>query len=378
MSGSYTQHGSSSFFLVRTGMGMKQYLNRIFLNCLVIALTVTPTINAIGQVSRERSVVTPAAADPQKPTTQPTQKPTPKPTPTPEAPKKAEPQQEEPGEVLRIESKLVAVPVSVTDPKGEPIRGLKPEDFQLEEEGRLQQLIALGDPGQTPVELSLVFDVSGSVYERFKFQQDAAARFLKQVMKPKDFVSVFAIGLYSKMMIGRTNDVNTALSGLMSMTPTKEGTAFFDTVGDAAKYIGKTADPGTRHVIVVISDGEDNNSDRFLLRDVSQALQRNDCLFYSINPSGPSIWLNKISLKGHERMASLAQQTGGAAFLPEKFEDLDGVFRQIAAELQAQYLLGYYSTDERADGGFRKIAVNVPKRPDLRVRARQGYYAPKV
>jgi Ca-activated chloride channel family protein len=162
------------------------------------------------------------------------------------------------------------------------------------------------------------------------------------------------------------------------MTPTKEGTAFFDTVGDAAKYIGKTAEPGTRHVIVVISDGEDNNSDRYRLREVSQELQRSDCLFYSINPSGPSIWLNKVSLKGHQGMTSLAQQTGGAVFLPEKFEDLDAVFRQIAAELQAQYLLGYYSTDERADGGFRKIAVNVPKRPELRVRARQGYYAPKA
>jgi Ca-activated chloride channel family protein len=101
-------------------------------------------------------------------------------------------------------------------------------------------------------------------------------------------------------------------------------------------------------------------------------------LFYSINPSGPSIWLNKVSVKGHQGMTSLAQQTGGAVFLPEKFDDLDVVFRQIAAELQAQYLLGYYSTDERADGGFRKIAVNVPKRPDLRVRARQGYYAPKA
>jgi Ca-activated chloride channel family protein len=354
-------------------MGLKQLLHRTVLNILVLVIVLAPAFNAIGQARRERNV----GANPTTPPQQPAPKPTPKPTVPPEPPKKTE-VKEEPDEVLRIESKLVAVPVSVTDAKGEPIRGLKPEDFTLEEEGRLQQLVALGDPGQTPVELSLVFDVSGSVYERFKFQQDAAARFLKQVVKPKDAVSIFAIGLYSKMMMGRTNDLNSALGGLLSMTPTKEGTAFFDTVGDAAKYIGKTAEPGTRHVIVVISDGEDNNSDRYRLREVSQELQRSDCLFYSINPSGPSIWLNKVSVKGHQGMTSLAQQTGGAVFLPEKFEDLDAVFRQIAAELQAQYLLGYYSTDERADGGFRKIAVNVPKRPELRVRARQGYYAPKA
>ena len=350
-------------------MGLKQLLHRIVLNSLVLVVAIAPTLNAVGQAKRERSVGTKPPAAPQQPAT--------KPTPPPEQPKKTE-AKEEPDEVLRIESKLVAVPVSVTDTKGEPIRGLKPEDFTLEEEGRLQQLVALGDPGQTPVELSLLFDVSGSVYERFKFQQEAAARFLRQVVKPKDAVSIFAIGLYSKMAMGRTNDLNSALAGLMGITPTKEGTAFFDTVGDAAKYIGKTAESGTRHVIVVISDGEDNNSDRYHLREVSQELQRSDCLFYSINPSGPSIWLNKVSVKGHQGMTSLAQQTGGAVFLPEKFEDLDAVFRQIAAELQAQYLLGYYSTDERADGGFRKIAVNVPKRPDLRVRARQGYYAPKA
>ncbi|MFN7927101.1 MAG: VWA domain-containing protein [Blastocatellia bacterium] len=333
--------------------------------CVSCSLVLLLNLSLLGQAKRNRTVK--PKAPPVKPTPQP-------PVPVPE--KKDE--TAEAGEVLRIESKLVAVPVSVTDTKGEPIRNLKPEDFRLEEEGKQQQLVALGDPGKTPVELSLLFDVSGSVYERFKFQQEAAARFLKQVIKPKDAVSIFSIGLYSKMTTARTADLNSALAGLMSLTPTKEGTAFFDTVGDAAKYIGKTAEPGTRHVIVVISDGEDNNSDRFRLREAAQELQRDDCLFYSINPSGPSIWLNKVSMKGHQEMTTLAQQTGGAVFLPEKFEDLDAVFRQIAAELQAQYLLGYYSTDERADGGFRKIAVNVPNRPELRVRARQGYYAPKA
>ncbi len=75
-------------------------------------------------------------------------------------------------------------------------------------------------------------------------------------------------------------------------------------------------------------------------------------------------------------MESMSSETGGKAFVPDKISDLEAVFRQIAEELQAQYLLGYYSTDGRADGGFRRIKVQVPKRPELRVRARQGYYAP--
>jgi VWFA-related protein len=76
-------------------------------------------------------------------------------------------------------------------------------------------------------------------------------------------------------------------------------------------------------------------------------------------------------------MVKLSNETGGVAFLPEKLEDLNQVFAQIANELQAQYLLGYYSTNEKADGQFRRITVRVPKKADLRIRARQGYYAPK-
>ncbi len=164
----------------------------------------------------------------------------------------------------------------------------------------------------------------------------------------------------------------------MAIAPTKEATAFFDSVVEAAYYLRNTAEPGTRRVLIVISDGEDNLSDNYRLDDALRELQRTDCLFYSINPSGPSIRLNKISMTGQEGMSALASVTGGAAFLPDKLEDLDAVFRQIAAELQAQYLLGYYSSDERADGGYRRITVRVSKRSDLRVRARQGYYAPKA
>src|SRR5262249_51093691 len=154
--------------------------------------------------------------------------------------------------------------------------------------------------------------------------------------------------------------------------------AFFDSVVEAAQYLGKTAEGGARRAMVVISDGEDTLSQNYGQTDALKELQRADCLFYSINPNGPSIRLNKISLRGQEGMVTLASATGGVAFLPDSFEDLDKVFRQITAELQAQYLLGYYSPDERADGGFRRIVVRVNKRPDLRVRARQGYYAPKV
>jgi Ca-activated chloride channel family protein len=302
----------------------------------------------------------------------------PKPSPkNPQRPAEKTKPDEDPGEAIKINSSLVAVPVSVTDAAGLPVQNITAEQFRLEEEGTVQSVSLLGQPGQTPIELALLFDVSGSVQERYHFEQQAAARFLRTVMKPADHVAVFSIGLTPKLVVQRTKNVEQAITGTMNIGPTKEATAFYDSVGRAAQYLGEGANPGVRRVIVVISDGEDNQSEKFRLEETLRELQRNDCLFYSINPSGPGIRLNKISMKGHDAMIALAAETGGVAFLPDKLEDLDRIFRQIATELQSQYLLGYYSTNEATDGKFRRITARINGRPELRVRFRQGYYAPR-
>lgn len=277
---------------------------------------------------------------------------------------------------VRLTSRLVLVPVSASDASGKPVRDLTADDFVIDEEGRRQAIASLGEPGKVPVDIALLFDVSASIRGQFEFEQQAAVRFIKQVLKPADAVSVFSIGTTPKIIKTRTTIGAEATTGLMSIAPLQEPTAFFDTVVEAALYLGKNADPGSRRVLVVISDGEENFSEHYKLNDALRELQKNDCFFYSINPTGSSLSLNKISVRGQGFMESMSAETGGKAFVPDKISDLEAVFRQIAEELQAQYLLGYYSTDERVDGGFRKIKVQVPKRPDLRVRARQGYYAP--
>ncbi|MBK7599975.1 MAG: VWA domain-containing protein [Acidobacteria bacterium] len=269
------------------------------------------------------------------------------------------------------------MPVSITDENGNPVRNLKADDFELEEEGQIQQVQTLGEPGKAPIELALLFDVSRSVRNRFDFEREAASRFLKEVIKSGDTVSVFLIGSSTKLSVPRSDNVDQVINGTQSIEPTDEATAFHDSIVKAARYLDDNANPGTRRVMVVISDGEDTNSERFRLGDALTEIQRSDALFYAINPSGPSIRLNRISTKGHEGMVRIASETGGMAFLPDKLEDLTRVFSQITAELQAQYLLGYYSTNEKNDGKFRRISVKVPKHSELRIRARQGYYAPK-
>jgi Ca-activated chloride channel family protein len=285
---------------------------------------------------------------------------------------------QEPVETIKIDSSLVEVPVSVTDVAGRPIRNLNAGDFQLEENGRPQRIVSLGNSGEAPVEIALLFDITASVHDLFQFEREAALRFLRDAIKPTDAVSIFTIGIKPRLIRSRVVGVDKAMKAAMAIEPTKEPTAFFDTVAEAARYLRKTAAPGAKRVIVVISDGEDMLSANHTVGDASDELQRSECLFYSINPSGPSIRLNKISLRGQNDMDSMASATGGAAFLLKDPGDLDEAFSQIASDLRAQYLIGYYSTAERADGRFRRISVRVPRRPDFRLRARQGYYASKT
>jgi len=113
----------------------------------------------------------------------------PKPTPTPVPPR------EEDFDVIRVNSNLVMVPVSVVDANGQPVHGLQVTDFRLDEQGRPQKIAEIGNPEQVPLDIALLFDVSSSVSQKgfFLFQQEAAASFLKQVLKPVDRAAVFTI-----------------------------------------------------------------------------------------------------------------------------------------------------------------------------------------
>lgn len=277
--------------------------------------------------------------------------------------------------VIRVSSNLVLVPVSVTDPAGAMVTDLSGEDFEIEENGRRVAAARIGGPGEAPLELALLFDITGSVRAHFEFERRAAESFIKTVLRPIDAVSLFAIASEPTVLQPRTTALEQALRGLAGIQPGMGATAFYDCVAAAARALGALGRPETRRVMVVLSDGEDNRSTEKRLDDVMRALQEAGALFYSINPSGRGIRINRLSQEGQEGMERLAAHTGGEAFVADRFEDLEGFYARIAAVLQGQYLLEYYSPDPRPDGAYRRIAVRVPSRPDLKIRARQGYYA---
>lgn len=347
------------------------------------------------------SAASPVAAQTIRDLPPPPPPPTPKPTPTP-------PPKDEDFDIIKVNSNLVMVPASVVDAQGQPSHGLQIGDFSLNEEGKPQEIVEIGNPEQVPLDIAILFDVSSSVSQKgfFAFQQQAAASFLKQVMKPTDRAAIFAIGQEPRLIQSLTS-ADTAAVQIKSIPAATAPvpTAFYDTVVAAAKYLNENSAERHRKVIVVISDGDDNFSS--LIKDltiaevrasqrgeiapavarqhlterrqravleVQRAVQQADAAFYSINPGGPSVHLNQISTRAQNNMRAIAESTGGTAFVPESDKDLERVFSEVAAELRGQYLLLYYSNSQTPGVQFRRIAVTLPARPDLRVRARQGYY----
>jgi VWFA-related protein len=281
------------------------------------------------------------------------------------------------GDTIRIRASLVLVPVSVTDERGCAVKNLQLDDFIILENGSRVAIERLSLPELVRTEMVLVFDVTGSTRPRFDFERRAAASFLKSLYRPGDEVSIVCIASEPKTLLEPTESLDASLNGLDRLQPFGTATAFFDSIIAATRLFRGPADPDTRRVIVALSDGEDNLS-TMNLADALRSVQLTDCIFYSINPTEPSARHNKVSLRGQQWMELLAEQTGGTAFEANSFQELNSIYGRISAELQVQYLISYYSPDPREDNGFRSIAVRVPNRPELHVRARKGYYASKL
>lgn len=331
-------------------------------------------------------------------------------------------------EVLEIESRLVVVPVSVTDSNGQPVRGLSADNFSIKEKGRRQTITEVSAAEKVPLEIALLFDVSASTDAMFRFEQETAAKFLRDVLRPIDHATIFTIG-ERPVLVQQRNDAQVSVRTISDLIPTKQNTAFFDTVAAAAAYLRINAPAKSRKVVLVISDGEDNSSEgvrqgskrmfaeldkqinslttekisairiegRNKVRLAEQAktvqrLQDADTVFYSINPAGSSYKLNKISVQGQDNMERFANDTGGVAFLPKFLpidlkseyqsaanleankKTLERIFDQLTNELQAQYLVQYYSDGEYDPNDYIELDVDVRTPGESRIRARRGYF----
>lgn len=286
-----------------------------------------------------------------------------------------EPQDDKP---LKLKADLVTVITSVTDSAGNQVNDLTQRDFAVYEDGAAQDIAGFYREGQIPLRLIFLFDTSRSIQQRFEFEQRAAAHFFRNVMRQGDQTALMSISSDAKIELQFTSDIDQLVSALGQLKP-EGATALYDGMISAARYLRPS---DGRHVMVVLSDGTDTASKATLAKALTEA-QQSDAIIYGVHSTGVAPSASVQDLAGEFVLKAMCEDTGGRAFFPPIYEDqkketrdLDEIYKRLAAEVRAQFVLTYYSKGEGRAGTFRAIRVEV-KRPGLQVRARRGYYTAK-
>jgi VWFA-related protein len=286
---------------------------------------------------------------------------------------------------------LVDVLYSVVTKREKLVTDLNKEDFKVFDDGVQQEITSFSQPTDLPLRIGMVLDTSNSIRDRLKFEQDAAIDFLFNALrrgKDQAFLMTFDDGpQIIKDFSGDTGDLRDTILKQRA----GGGTALYDAVYAASQELLNKSPlpPGpntdVRRVLVVISDGDDNSSNRSRGAAVEMA-QRAGVIIYSISTS--TQWVNvdderdpakRVNRKyekgeGDHVLEQLAQETGGRAFFPYRVDDLGQSFLDIGDELRHQYALAYSPGNRAPDGRFHAIRIQVGRK-DLIVRSRKGYYS---
>ena len=282
---------------------------------------------------------------------------------------------EQPASRFNVNTTLVLIPATVTDPSNRFVLGLQKQDFHLLEDG-VEQLIAHFSGEDVPLSIGLVFDTSGSMGDKFRTSRQAVLQFLK-TMNPQDEAFLIEFGDRAELAVEFTSQIEEIENKLMSVRPSGL-TALLDAAEMALLEMKKAKNP--RKAILIISDGGDNNS-RYTAAEIQSLVREADVQIYAMGVFEPSIFigLTKEEISGPKLLFELAEQTGGRAFSASDPNDLPSVAARIGIELRNQYVLAYSPKNGNKDGKYRRVQVKVdepPGIPNLKVRWRLGYYAP--
>jgi VWFA-related protein len=260
-----------------------------------------------------------------------------------------------------------------TDRHGKFVRNLNQNDFSiLDDHKPVETILNFRRETDLPIELGLLMDVSGSVQGRFGFEKEAATGFLRHVIRP-GYDRAFVVGFNKDSRITQdfTDKVPLLAAGVQRLS-NGGGTAIYDAIYKACKekLLREHSDHPIRKAIVILSDGEDNQSEHSRAQAIEMA-QRAEVLIYAISTDDSG-----LILRGDRVLEELANASGGRAFFPYKMKDITHSFAAIEDELRSQYAISYKPSDFDADGRYHSIEITALKK-DLQVRARRGYYAPQ-
>ena len=282
---------------------------------------------------------------------------------------------DQPDSVLTIKKRVDEVNVLfiATDRHGKFVRNLTQTDFNILDDHKPPQAIdAFRKETDLPLQLGLLVDTSGSVRSRFDFEQEAAVSFLQSTLRP-GFDKAFVMGFSNRTQVSQdfTDNARLLATGVHSLQD-GGGTALYDAIYKACrdKLAKQTSDRPVRKAIIIVSDGEDNQSEYSRAQAIEMA-QRAEVIIYAISTDDSG-----LILRGDRVLEQLADATGGRAFFPFKMKDIKSSFAAIEDELRSQYVVSYRPADFDADGRYRSIEITAVKK-DLQVRARRGYFAPR-
>ena len=277
--------------------------------------------------------------------------------------------------ILTIKKRVDEVDVLfiATDRHGKFVRNLNQSDFSIFDDHKpVQSILNFRRETDLPIELGLLMDVSGSVEGRFGFEKEAAIGFLQHIIRT-GYDRAFVVGFNKETHLTQdfTDQVPALAAGVQRLT-NGGGTALYDAIYKACKekLQREHSDHPIRKAIIILSDGEDNQSEHTRGQAIEMA-QRAEVLVYAISTDDSG-----LILRGDKVLEDLASATGGRAFFPYKMKDITRSFAAIEDELRSQYDVSYKPSDFDADGRYRSIEITALKK-DLQVRARRGYYAPR-
>ena len=258
---------------------------------------------------------------------------------------------------LRLDVRVVLIPVTVTDPLGRPVQGLRPDEFQLFEDN-VEQKIVYVTTEEAPVSIGVIFDCSGSMANKIETSIAAVEQFFATTLPGDEFLLI-KFNDRPHLITGFTNDISELSGWLHSFRP-----AGWTALNDAI-YMGiqkMKAAKNARKALLILSDGGDNNS-RYSNMETRRLVQEADVRIYSVSLLQASRFLEQIS-----------DETGGGMVRVRKMSELPEAIEKVSRDLRSHYVLGYYSNNPQNDGRYRKVRVHV-NQPTVHASWRRGYYS---
>jgi Ca-activated chloride channel family protein len=260
----------------------------------------------------------------------------------------------------------VSLVLSVTDHRGHFVKDLRPNDLTIFDNGNPQDgLTFFQSQTDLPLHVAIVVDISSSVASRFEAEQDTIQEFLQNAVRPSDSVSLFAFNQNVQLQAPVTNNWKDISRKVKKLKPGGD-TALYDAVSVASQWLGSDGRPA-RRIMILITDGEENQSKTTLEASISEALKA-ESVIYAVNANEHEY--SNEAKAGETTLRRMADATGGSYFHAGSY-GVGRAFGKIRRELRSQYAVAYKPSN-LADQLFHRIFVTAPR--NLRVRCRTGYY----